>query len=195
MPLYISQGHTGDNSIFFHIEGTDSNGQACAKHLLSIYSTRAQINASLPDTVDIVDEAASYSDPSSNTVVDLFAAPYQDFRSTTNTSFASALDVVNYINTLVTSHQNKVGEFVGVASHTTGVTTIPVNVPFNHTIDAPGGVAYFWNETSFPPGLTLSAFDRRKIVGTPTQVGSYSINVEVRNQAGILSTTVLLDVV
>lgn len=195
MPLYIVQGPTGDNSIFFGIEGTDSNGQSCAKHALSIYSTRAQINASLSDTVDIVDETASFSDPSSHTVVDLFAAPYQDFRSVTNTSFASALDVVNYINNLVVEHQNKIREFVGLATHTPSVVNAPLNVPFTYTVDAPGGVSYFWNETSFPPGLTLSSFDRRKIVGTPTQVGSYSINVEIRNQAGILSTTVLLDVV
>ena len=116
---------------------------------------------------------------------------YSEWRDNDGNSFASALEVVNYIN-----------EYAGIATQVLPapivglITTVTVNQemdPFYATHDRSGG--YFWDPTTFPPGVEVASYDARVLTGTPTATGTFFPSVTVANFYGITTSTCTVEVV
>lgn len=195
MPIRIVQGPGGDKSVFIGLEGFDSNEQQPASGYMNIFAARARICTQDPDAVDIVDDALSASDPAGNSILELQRTHHTELIGVEGETFTSSAGFVTYFNNLVANQIIKVGQFTGVATHSPVSIVAGLGSAFDYTFVADQGCSYHWNETSFPPGLTLSHFDNRRIIGTPTNAGAYRIDVEVRNQCGILSTHLDVNVV
>ena len=195
MAIRILKGPGGDRSIYIGLEGYDSNQQQPAEGYMNIFSASARICTTDATAVDIIDDISTSSEPTGNTVLVLQNVPHTELIGADNETFTSATEAVDYFNTLIQNHRQLVQAFTGIATHPSVNLTAPVNTSFDYTFMADSGINYFWRETSFPPGLSISPYDCRKIQGTPTSTGAYRIDVEVRNQTGILTTYLSVNIV
>lgn len=193
MTIQITRGPRGDRSPIISFVGQDSDEQQAADRFSFVQTITPQVNTTNPDAVDIVDTVASINNNAGTYI--LFNVDYADWLDREGNPFASALDVVTYI-------QDQTGGAVTILEERTSLpvalTTsigVTVNTPFEFDITHEGGSGYFWDRNGFPSTLSVNPLDRRKISGIMTQTGTYALQCEVANINGITTTSVYVVVV
>ena len=193
MTIRIARGPRGAASPFLIFYGSTSNSASSTNTVNLVSNIFAAINASNANGVDVVDNYASLG--AGVPVYDVLDAPYDEWEDLDGNTFASATDVVNYINTLLTDMENAVITRISAPVSTSSTITEAVNTPFTHSIQQDGVTGYFWDAAGFPNGVSVVEGDRRKISGIITQTGSYTINYEAASISGITSNILTIDVV
>ena len=196
MPIQIKRGIFGDSSPYIFFTGSTNDGDSPATQKNYILDIAVGINSIDPNSIDIIDNPLTVS--AGTTIYNFQQYHYNNFIDENGNAFASALDLENYINNQIAdslSNLQRLQEYPNCHHHTTTHTT-PVGVAFTYSAtNYHNGIGFFWDESSFPPGVEVSRFDRRKISGIITQTGSYDILFDVVNQNGISSTSVEIIVV
>ena len=141
------------------------------------------------DNVNIIDEWLTANN-GGGIIYDLYGVHYSEYRDIYGNAFSDPVGVASHINEItagiVTAMYIRRSLPLG-DSHTVNTT---VGTPFTYNAVYTGGVSYYWDEASFPNGVDVSRFDRRKISGIITQTGTYTINFDVVNRIGTRSTSV-----
>ncbi|MDP4209374.1 MAG: LamG-like jellyroll fold domain-containing protein [Bacteroidota bacterium] len=110
------------------------------------------------------------------------------------TSMYVGLAYTSHVNTTLGKaqfdHVNIAVAVPVITSATTGAGT--VGMPFTYTIAATN-TPYLYSATGLPAGLTLNA-DNGVISGTPTDTGTFPVNVSVVNAMGTATATLTLSV-
>lgn len=194
MTIQITRGPRGDGSPVISFVGLTTDGNSAADTYNNIFGITPQINGSNSDAVDIVDDNATTT--SGNGIFVLKGVPYTEWRDRQGSSFASANDVLTYIqdeifvaNELL---QNRISTPIGIGTS----INVGLNSFFEFDGSLQGGSGYFWDRNTFPsPSIEVSRSDRRKISGIVTLPGTYQVDYEVANINGITTTFVLINVV
>ena len=175
--------------------GSASDGTTSTNGANRIDGITAQYNTDDSDYVDIVDDGLTTSN--NHTTYDVFKVHYSEWLDIDGNSFGSAENVIQYIQQQVTASQDRIA-FAQTTAHTlTGIAetvNASVGVAFTYNANYHNGVSYFCDEESFPAGVKVSRYDRRRISGIVTQTGSYTINFHVANHNGTVPTSVIVDV-
>ena len=187
MTINIRRGLLGEQSPAIAFVGLTSDKISSASYLKNVDTITAEIGDG--DTVNIIDEALSLNNGGGKTY-ELFGAHYSEFRDVDGAPFSDPVGVVSYISDL------KVGIITAV--YLQGSLPLPSNdtvnatvgVQFSYDATKTRGVSYFWDESTFPNGVDVSRYDRRKISGIITQTGSYTIDFDVANGLGTRPFTV-----
>ena len=193
MTIRIARGPRGVHSPFLVFYGSTSNSSSSTNGINLVSNIFATINVDDPDSVDVVDNYASIG--AGSPVFDVLAAPYDEWEDLNGNTFASANDVVVYINNLV---DEQTANIISRTSPPVGLSTTitqSVNVSFTHSVYQDGVSGYFWNSDGLPNGVSVVEGDRRKISGIITQTGSYLVDYEVASISGITTNTLTIDVV
>lgn len=193
MTIRIARGPRGTASPFLVFYGSASNSASSTNTVNLVSNIFAAINASNANGVDVVDNYASLG--AGVPVYDVLDAPYDEWEDIDGNTFASASDVVNYINNLVNEQTTNVITRISAPVSASSTITEAVNVPFTHSAYQDGVTGYFWDAAGFPNGVSVVEGDRRKISGIITQTGSYTINYEAASISGITSNILTIDVV
>ena len=191
MTISIARGPRGADSPFLIFYGSTSNSSSPTDGVNFVSNITAAVNATNPNGVDITNDLATAG--AGTNVYEVFDAPYDEWRDLNDSSFSSAGEVVNYINTLTAERVDSINSrynFVGTAS----TIQVTQNVAFEHSVAQDYISGYFWREIDFPNGVEVSRYDRRIISGIITQIGLYDLTYEVANQSGIATNTLTLDV-
>ena len=191
MTIRIIKGLMGDLSASISFIGVSSDQSSSASMALQADSLTVFTGAN--DTINIVDDHLSENNGGGITY-DQHGIHYSEYRASDGSPFGSADDVVTHIQDLqagIVSATN-LRKSLPIAQNSTVNT--PVNVAFNFDATLTRGVSYFWDESSFPNGVSVSLFDRRKISGIITQTGTYTIDYEVGNGLGTIATSVDINV-
>lgn len=110
------------------------------------------------------------------TAFELYPVPYVDFCDQDGNGFNSQQDTIDYINGLVS-----IASSTYPASNVGLTTSGDVGVDFTYKANYDRGVEYFWDETTFPTGITVSNFDRRILKINVGVAGTYTLGLEVVN--------------
>lgn len=191
MTIKISLGLRGEDSPFIAFLGISSEGQGSASAIVSASSINASTNGS--DLVSV--ENTSASGRSDNTVYELLDVHYTDFVDNNDASFPNASAVSDYINDQVELLSENVS--LKFSRLSVGVSTISVSsgVAFTHSITDPGLLSIFWDRDTFPTGVSVSPFDRRKVTGIITNTGDYYLAYDKANAVGISTSSLHIEVV
>jgi len=194
MAIRIRKGPSNGSSPFISFLGITADGVTCSSQYNLVTNIDPQLNSNDPTAVDIINLELT-SQQGGIPVYELEAVSFDEWRDEDNLPFASANDVLAYINDIINTTVDKINKItsspVGVATVTTWVANDNINYQFK--ID--GGVSYYWNESTFPAGLSVSIFDNRIITGSVAAVGTYPLECEVANNVGITTDIVTLEVV
>jgi len=194
MAIRIRKGPSNGTSPFISFLGITADGATCASQYNLVTNIGPQLNPIDPTAIDIVNLELT-SQRGGISVYELEAVSFDEWRDEDNLPFASANDVIAYINDIINTTVDKINKItsspVGVATVTTWVANDIINYQFK--ID--GAISYYWNESTFPPGLSVSIFDNRIITGAVAATGTYSLECEIANNAGITTDIVTLEVV
>ena len=195
MAIQIKRGILGSLSPFIMFEGRTSDDSTAANRVNRINGISAQYNTDDADYVDIVDD--SLSTANNNTTYELYKVHYDDWLDIDGNSFGSAENVIQYIQQQVTASQDRIAFSQATAYTLAGIpdtVNASVGIAFTYNANYYNGVSYFWDEASFPSGVEVSRYDRRRISGIVTQTGTYTINFQVANHNGTVPTSVIVDV-
>ena len=190
MTIKISFGLRGENSPFIAFLGISSIGQSSPSNLVSVNGINAGTTGS--NLVNV--ENTFETDRSDTTFYELFNVHYSNFIDDNNEAFNDASEVADYIN-------DKAELLAGNTSLrfsrlNVGVTTIAVSsgVAFTHSITDAGLLSIFWDRDTFPSGVAVSPFDRRKVTGTISSVGDYYLSYDKANAVGITTSSLHIEV-
>lgn len=185
MTIRIRKGLLGNESPAIAFIGITSEETSSASRLLEADSITPEVDG---DNVNLIDDWLSENN--GDTTYDFFGIHYNEFLDLDDNTFSSAVGVASYINDI------KVG--VVTAMYIRRSTPLVANDTINTTVGAAftynasliGAVSYYWDETTFPNGVDVSRYDRRKISGIITQAGTYTIGFDAVNRIGARSTSV-----
>lgn len=190
MSIQIVRGPRGDGSPIISFVGQDSDDQQAADTFSFVQTITPQVNPLDSNSVDIVDTILTLIN--GNPTYLLANVDYVDWLDRDGNSFASALDVVTYI-------QNQTSGSITILEERTNTpvaigTSVGVSAGVQFEFDGTheGGCGYFWDTNGFPSTMEVSRFDRRKISGTINTPGTYGINYSVANVNGITTSTVTI---
>ena len=132
---------------------------------------------------------------SDTTVYELFNVHYSNFIDDNDEAFNDASEVADYINDKAELLAENVS--LRFSRLNVGFSTISVSsgVAFTHSVTDPGLLSIFWNRDTFPSGVSVSPFDRRKITGTISSVGDYYLAYDKSNAVGITTSSLHIEVV
>lgn len=195
MAIQIHRGILGDVSPFIIFTGSTTDNTTAVNIVNRTRTTTAQYNIDDGDYVDIVDEAATINN--NHITFELYKVHYSEWLDADSNTFGSAENVIQYIEQRIEASEAAI-EFAQSAAHTLNgipdTVNASVGVAFTYNANYYNGVSYFWDEDSFPVGVEVSRYDRRRISGIVTQTGSYTINFQVANHNGTVPTSVIVDV-
>ena len=192
MTIQITRDPRGDGSPIIAFVGSDTNDQQAADKFSFVQTITPQVNLLNPTRVDIVDTEGTLSGGIPRYV--LQNVEYDQWLDRDSNPFASALDVVSYIQTEVA---NAVSILTTRGATPVAITTsidVSVNTQFEFDGSHEGGCGYFWDRNGFPPQVQVNPLDRRKISGIMTVTGTFAVQYEVANVNGITSSTVYINV-
>ena len=194
MAIRIRKGPRNGSSPFISFLGITADGTTCASQYNLVTNIDPQINGTDPTAVDIVNLELT-SQNGGTPIYELEGVTFDEWRDDDNLPFADANEVLLYIDSLIdttVSTLNKIGSSpVGIDTVTTWVANSPINYQF--LVD--GAVSYYWNESTFPAGLSVSVFDNRIVTGSVAAVGTYPLECEVANNAGITTDILTIEIV
>ena len=190
MTIRISLGLRGEYSPFISFLGISSMGQGSGSAIISITSVNASTNGA--DLVSVENTAESIRNHS--TVYELSDVHYTDFVNHYGAAFPNAPAVADYINDqaeLLTENVTRHSHLLDV-----GISTITVSsgAAFTHGIGESGILNVFWDEDTFPSGVTVSPFDRRIVTGIITNTGNYYLAYDKANSVGISTSSLHIEV-
>lgn len=191
MTIKISFGLRGENSPFITFLGISSIGQSSASTVVSV----SGINAGTTGSELVNVENTFESGRSDTTVYELFNVHYSNFIDDNDEAFNDASEVADYINDKAELLAENVS--LRFSRLNVGFSTISVSsgVAFTHSVTDPGLLSIFWNRDTFPSGVSVSPFDRRKITGTISSVGDYYLAYDKSNAVGITTSSLHIEVV
>lgn len=195
MAIQIHRGILGTYSPLILFTGKALDGTTSANGTNRINGISVQYNTDDADYVDIIDDSLTTSN--NHTTFDVYKVHYSEWLDVDGNSFGSAENVVQYIEQQITASQDRISFSQATAHTLTGIpetVSASVGVAFTYNANYYNGVSYFWDEASFPSGVEVSRYDRRRISGIVTQTGSYTINFQVANHNGTVPTSVIVDV-
>ena len=195
MAIQIKRGILGSLSPFIIFEGITSDNTAATNGVNRINGITAQYNTDDADYVDIVDDRLTTAN--NYTTYELYKVHYDEWEDIDGNSLGSAENVIQYIEQQISSSQDEISFYHSTGHSLLGIpetVNASVGVAFTYNANYNNGVSYFWDEDSFPAGVEVSRYDRRKISGIVTQTGSYTINFQVANHNGTVPTSVIVDV-
>lgn len=191
MTIRIVRGMLGDQSATISFLGITSEGASAASYKKEVSDFTAEVGI---DTVfvRVVDNALTENNGS--TTYELENTHYTEFLDSQGNSFSGAQDVVDFLNNqktgIVTSVYNSTRVPYRVSGLPVDTVNVSVNTQFSFTASLQRAVSYYWDEATFPNGVEVSRFDRRKISGIITQTGTYNIQFEAVNRIGSYNTSV-----
>ena len=190
MTIKISFGLRGENSPFIAFLGISSIGQSSPSNLVSVSGINAGTTGS--DLVNV--ENTFETGRGDTTFYELFHVHYSNFVDDNDEVFNDASEVADYINDKAELLEGNVA--LRFNRLNVGVTTIAASsgVAFTHSITDAGLLSIFWDRDSFPSGVTVSPFDRRKVTGTISSVGVYYLLYEKANAVGISTSSLHIEV-
>ena len=195
MAIQIHRGILGDVSPFIIFTGSTTDNTTAVNIVNRTRTTTAQYNIDDGDYVDIIDEAATNNN--NHTTFELYKVHYSEWLDADSNTFGSAENVIQYIEQRIEASEAAI-EFTQTTAHTLNgipdTVNASVGIAFTYNANYYNGVSYFWDEDSFPAGVEVSRYDRRRISGIVTQTGSYTINFQVANHNGTVPTSVIVDV-
>jgi len=194
MTIQITRGPRGDGSPVISFVGMTTDGNSAADTYNNIFGITPQINGLNSDAVDIVDDNATTT--GGNAIFVLEGVSYLELRDRQGGSFASAFDVLSYIQNEISVAtdllQNRISSPIGIGTS----INVGLNSFFEFDGSLEGGCGYFWDRNTFPSAnIEVARYDRRKISGIVTLPGTYQVDYEVANINGITTTYVLINVV
>jgi len=194
MTIRISKGPTNGSSPYISFLGVTADGTSCSSQYNLISNIGVQLNATIPDAIDIVNLELT-SQAGGLPVYELEAIALSEWRDEDNLPFNTIGEVMTYIITVI----NEFTAELELISHPpVGLSTTTIwaaNNPINFQFVVAGTVSYYWNESNFPAGLSVSIFDNRIITGTVVAPGVYPLQCELANNAGITTDILTLEVV
>lgn len=113
--------------------------------------------------------------------------PYTRFMDSDGVDFANVGAAVSYINDASSVGTERLRKTINSLTY-----NITAGQSFEYNALFTRASSYYWDETSFPAGVQVSAADNRKLYGTISSTGSYYISLEVANYFGIKEETVTL---
>ena len=193
MAIKIRRGLYGDTSPYIFFTGSSSDGNTAASVRNYIITVTAQLDPANSDNVQVKD--LYLSEGNGYDTFEVQSTPYTEWVDHEDNTFASATEVVDYINLSISQGVDQVDDLIATPRVGSGSNLYGVGVNNLFTVDGSIdlGVSYYWDETTFPNGVEVSRYDRRKITGIITEVGTYTVAYEVVNPNGI--TTTSLDIV
>lgn len=196
MAIQIHRGILGTLSPLIIFTGRTSDNISAVNGANRIGSISVQYNIDDADYVDIVDNHAT-SGNGGHTTFELLKVHYSEWEDGDGNSFGSAMNVVQYIEQQVVQSQNEIALSQANPHTLTGLpetVNASVGVAFTYNANYYNGISYFWDEASFPAGVEVSRYDRRRISGIVTQTGTYDIEFQVTGHNGTSLTKVIVDV-
>ena len=194
MAIQIHRGILGDVSPFIIFTGSTTDNTTAVNIVNRTRTTTAQYNIDDGDYVDIIDEAATTNN--NYTTFELYKVHYSEWLDADSNTFGSAENVIQYIEQRIEASEAAI-EFAQATPHTLAgipdTVNASVGIAFTYNANYYNGVSYFWDEDSFPVGVEVSRYDRRRISGIVTQTGTYTINFQVANHNGTVPTSVIVD--
>ena len=194
MPINIVRGPAGNRSLVMGLVGHTTDFQSAVDQFIFTANTSAQVDTNNSDRVDILNDALTTTNG-----VDSFEVSgvhYTDLQYTDPVSgvvtFSSATEAVDYINDAVSFTYAALLGANTTPLHTPPTINVSLGVPFEYKVNIDHAIGYFWEEQTFPGGVGVSTYDARVIKGTPTLAGTFQLEVDVRNRAGITSSYVEL---
>tara|TARA_B100001059_G_C17836333_1_gene588404 strand:+ start:3631 stop:4221 length:591 start_codon:yes stop_codon:yes gene_type:complete len=195
MTIKIHRGILGELSPLIYFTGRSSDGTSSSNGAIEIDQFTISYNSEDPEAIDIIDNRLTITNEA--TTYDVYNVHYSEWVDSDEFTFGDADAVVEYI----------LAEIASVTSNITGDNSLPqpriggqnnilvsANSPFIYDATFNKGIGYYWDESTFPAGVEVSRYDRRKIGGTISQVGTYVINLEIANKTGIVLTNVTIEV-
>ena len=189
MAVHILGGPLGEASPLVKFVGP---GVREAVYLTS--QITAAVDPSDADRLHVVDDARTTAE--GNTYYAVSSTHYSDWVGENSETFGTALDAVTYINDLTfdkTEHITR--RFGDIGALGSQYLRVDQNVSFDYTYIVDGAFSYFWRETDFPSGVSLSSYDNRRISGVITQTGQYDLQVEITNVSGISTSLLSIEVI
>ena len=113
--------------------------------------------------------------------------PYTRFMDSDGFDFANVGAAVSYINDASSVGTERLRETINSLTY-----NVDVSQSFEYNALFHRASSYYWDESSFPAGVQVSAADNRKLYGTISSTGTYDIGLEVANYFGIKDETVTL---
>lgn len=196
MAIQIHRGILGTLSPLIFFTGKTLDGTSAVNIANRITSITTQYNADDADYVDIVDNHTTLGN-GGHTTFELLKVHYSEWEDGDGNSFGSAENVIQYIDQQISQSENEIA-FSKTNPHTgTGLpdtVNASVGIAFTYNANYYNGISYFWDGSTFPNGVSVSVYDRRRISGIITQTGSYDIEFQVTGHNGTTLTKVIVDV-
>jgi hypothetical protein len=170
--------------------GVSSEGQSSPSQLISVNAVSAGINSTNNSNIDILNIYLNHS-----TGYELADVSYTEFRDESNNPFIDAQSVVDYINDRAQVAQENVSLFFNYRPFVVNQITVGQNILFDYKIADPGLLSIFWEESTFPSGVTVSEYDHRIVSGTISSTGDYYLQYEKANAVGITTAVLHIDVI
>ena len=195
MSIQISKGILGDLSPFISFRGRASDGTSATSTANKINSITIDYNSEDSDYVDVIDDNLSTNN--NHTTYELYKVHYSDWLDVDGNSFGTAQNVIQYVQQLVIAAEDRITFSQTTAHRASGIpetVNASVGIAFTYNANYNNAVSYFWDEASFPAGVDVSRYDRRRISGIVTQTGTYTIDFQIANHNGTVPTSVIIDV-
>ena len=194
MPIKISPGPGGDNSLLVALSGVSTEQSTATNYFNFHPSIYAQLAPGLPDHVEIVNVPAT--DANGFTVRRIGPLHYSDWRDRDDNSFSSALEVISYVTDLIATLDISTERLTtSPAARSTTSLVVGAGNPLSYKHTHPAGVSYFWSESTVPSDLSISNYDNRIVSGVINTPGIYILEVEVANAIGITTDSIEITVV
>ena len=195
MTIQITRGILGELSPYIFFTGKTSDNTSSANVKNNIDSITVDYNTYDSDYIDVIDDTMTINN--NHITYEIYNVHYSEWLDADGNSFGDADSVIDYINAEMTSSTANIVSENSLAQPRIGNQNsilASVNSPFTYDATHINGIGYYWDESSFPTGLEVSRYDRRKLNGSISQVGTYIINFEISNRNGILPSTVTIQV-
>ena len=170
--------------------GVSSEGQSSPSQLISVNAVSAGINTVNNSHIDVTNSYVN-----GNTGYELFDVDYNQFRDDNNNTFTDAQAVVDYINDRSQVAKDNVSLYFTPSTSAVNQITVSQSTAFDYQIPDIGLISIFWEESSFPSGVTVSQYDHRVVSGTISSTGDYYLFYEKTNSVGISTSTLHIEVV
>ncbi len=195
MTIKIHRGILGELSPLIYFTGRASDGTSSASGSIEIDQLTVSYNSEDPESIDIIDDRLSISN--GNIAYEIYNVHYSEWLDSDELGFGDADSLVDYINAEIATVTTSITDDNSLAQPRIGNQNsilASANLPFTYDATYNNGIGYYWDESTFPTGVEVSRYDRRKIGGTISQVGTYVINLEIANKNGIVPTDVTIEV-
>jgi hypothetical protein len=195
MTIQITRGILGDLSPYIFFTGRASDNTSSANVKNNIDSITVDYNTDDTDYIDIIDDIMTINN--NHPTYEVYKVHYSEWLDADGNSFGDAAAVVDYINDEIAASASTITGENSLAQPRIGGQNFilaSLNAPFTYDATHINGIGYYWDESSFPTGVEVSRYDRRKLNGTISQVGTYIIDLEISNRNGILPTNVTIQV-